>query len=197
MVIEFLPMGSLQDFVTKNGTLSTKQAISVARDIASGMGYLASNKIVHRDLAARNILLKDEGDMLRAKVTDFGLSNQQRGRLTAKDIGHGEGVSVRWAAPEVLTSAPLYTVKSDVWAFAVVLWEMFNPGVVPFQNLSTEQVIVAVKNGEKLGAPPENVCPPYLYLLMTECWSEDPEERPTFKEIASKLNTIVRQSAIY
>ena len=55
----------------RNLTLTSKDRVSIAWQIADGMSYLESIKVIHRDLAARNVLIA-EG--LVAKISDFGLS---------------------------------------------------------------------------------------------------------------------------
>ena len=61
----------IQDAISN--TFSTRDLISWSLQIARGMDYLVSKKVLHGDLAARNVLLADDGIV---KVADFGLARQ-------------------------------------------------------------------------------------------------------------------------
>ena len=95
--------------------------------IASGMHFLSSKAIYHGDLACRNILLTDE---LVAKVSDFGLSRRLYSKITA-NVEDGGEFPIKWLALEVLRLDNL-SLKSDLWSFGVVLWEIFQLGQEPY-----------------------------------------------------------------
>lgn len=85
VIVEYAPHGNLRDFLRKHRptpftdnehekerqTLTQKDLVSFAYQIARGMEYLASRKCIHRDLAARNVLVSDDFIM---KIADFGLA---------------------------------------------------------------------------------------------------------------------------
>lgn len=99
-----------------------------------------------------------------------------------------------------------YTTKSDVWAFAVTLWEILNLGRrVPYEHLSDEEVVQSLRQlhhaADCNNVNPEDGCKEdsgnvfdYLprptasskdiYDLMLECWRREENERPTFREIS-------------
>lgn len=75
--------------------------------------------VYYRDLAARNVLI-DERETL--KISDFGLSRSGIYINTKR-----KKVPLRWLSVEAMRDS-LYSSKSDVWAFAIVLWEIGTLG---------------------------------------------------------------------
>ncbi|XP_037294432.1 fibroblast growth factor receptor 3-like isoform X1 [Manduca sexta] len=152
-----------------------------ALQVALGMRHLEERGITHRDLAARNILVDGVGLL---KVADFGLS-----RSGVYVHTRSCPVPLRWLAPEAILHSQ-YCSKSDVWAFAVLLWEIATLGGFPYSDLSNHQVPPFLAGGGRLPKPAR--ASTRLYQLMIECWSEDPQDRPTFAQIVDKL-TVQKQ----
>eukprot|EP00494_Astrolonche_serrata_P009068 UN09118 len=91
------------------------------RQAASGVWNLHRMNFIHRDLALRNLLIGL--DSFRVVVTDFGLSRVMDD--TPNNTTKGRFLPIAWCAPECLKSLE-YSKKSDIWAFAVMCWEMFT-----------------------------------------------------------------------
>ncbi|KTF95489.1 hypothetical protein cypCar_00024590 [Cyprinus carpio] len=91
---------------------------------------------------------------------------------------------IKWMAPESINFRR-FTIASDVWMFAVCVWEIMSRGKQPFHWLDNRDVINQLEQGNRLPKPEQ--CPPALYSLMTRCWSYDPRERPTFTELACNI----------
>ncbi|XP_070651372.1 muscle, skeletal receptor tyrosine-protein kinase isoform X4 [Bos indicus] len=156
--------------------LSCAEQLCIARQVAAGMAYLSERKFVHRDLATRNCLV---GENMVVKIADFGLSRNIYSADYYK-ANENDAIPIRWMPPESIFYNR-YTTESDVWAYGVVLWEIFSYGLQPYYGMAHEEVIYYVRDGNILSCP-EN-CPLELYNLMRLCWSKVPADRPSFSSI--------------
>ncbi|XP_056287925.1 tyrosine-protein kinase JAK2a [Pseudoliparis swirei] len=200
LVMEYLPFGSLRDYLTKHkDRFDFNKLLHYASQICKGMDYLATKRYIHRDLATRNILV--ESDM-RVKIGDFGLTKvlpHDKEYYTVREPGESP---IFWYAPESLTESK-FSVGSDVWSFGVVLYELFtfsdknrSPPAVFMDKMGNEkqgQMIVyhlidLLKQGYRLPAP-EN-CPKEIHRIISQCWSSEPRLRPTFKTLIHSVETV-------
>lgn len=187
IVTELMSKGSLQAYLAgpEGRALSLPLLLSFACQVAEGMSYLEGRRIVHRDLAARNVLV---GDDLACKVADFGLA-----RLLKDDVyspSSSSKIPVKWTAPEA-ANYRIFSQKSDVWSFGVLLYEVFTYGQCPYEGMSNHETLQQVMQGYRLPRPP--TCPLEVYALMLECWKGSPEERPAFAVLQEKLKAISRR----
>ncbi|XP_021953412.1 fibroblast growth factor receptor 2 isoform X2 [Folsomia candida] len=118
-------------------------------EIASGMDYLASQKLVHGD-AARNILLDN---ILVAKISDFGMSRKHYEYQGYARNTEQSKFPWRSMAPESLDCLK-FSVQSDIYSYGVLLWEIFSFGETPWSELCwTSNFIEKLRAGDRLQKP--------------------------------------------
>lgn len=206
VVVEYAPYGNLRDFLRQHRpssgyepaigiiekekrTLTQKDLVSFAYQVARGMEYLASRRCIHRDLAARNVLVSDEYIL---KIADFGLARDIHCNDYYRKTTDGR-LPVKWMAPEALFHR-VYTTQSDVWSYGILLWEIMTLGGTPYPSVpSVEKLFQLLRSGHRMEKPP--CCSLEIYMLMRECWSYQPNERPTFSELVEDLDRILTITA--
>lgn len=155
-----------------------------AMQVCDAMCLFEEHGLLHRDLAARNVLVfslhQHDRTKVLVKLCDYGLVTEGGGIETAN--GHpGDDIPWRFVPPEVIHGRR-WSSKSDVWSFAVLMWEMFSPGQVPYADDDDDrQVASLVAAGVVLERP--GACPEAIYAAMKRCWCRYPEGRPTFQGI--------------
>ena len=193
LLLEFAPGGSLLGYLRKRDrgdSLPELEAVAYAAQIASGMRYIADNRMVHRDLAARNVLLSA---VRVCKITDFGLARDvynDAGQYQA-NVGYktSNPTAYKWTALEGLTQS-VFTIEGDVWSFAIVLSEICSLGNNPYvehRSLTGDFLDYLTSGGRmRQGA---HWSSPFLYAVMQSCWDENPAKRPSFDHLAKQLIT--------
>ncbi|XP_011500594.1 PREDICTED: proto-oncogene tyrosine-protein kinase receptor Ret [Ceratosolen solmsi marchali] len=173
-----------------NYTITPRDILSFAWQISKGMAYLADIKLVHRDLAARNVLLA-AGKV--CKISDFGLTRDVYEDDAYLKRSKGR-VPVKWMAPESLADH-VYTSKSDVWSFGVLLWELVTLGASPYPGVDVHNLYNLLKAGYRMEKPAN--CSYQLYKLMVSCWHEEAGMRPSFKELICHWERMLEDAVEY
>lgn len=198
MILEYYDLGDLKQFLrisknkddkVKSQPISTKTKVSICAQVAHGMEHLSNHRFVHKDLAARNCLINSQR---RIKVSSLSLS---------KDVYNSEyfhyrqaWIPLRWLPAESVFEDD-FSTKSDVWAFGVLMWEVFSLGEMPYTKLSDDEVLEALKAG-KLKLPVPDGCPSKIYKLMVRCWATSLKERPSFSDIVHVLGELPSDSKV-
>ncbi|XP_072388296.1 uncharacterized protein Ret [Diabrotica undecimpunctata] len=174
----------------KVSDITPKDLLSFAWQICNGMGYLSDMKLVHRDLAARNVLLADDKV---CKISDFGLTRDVYEDNAYLKRSKGR-VPVKWMAPESLADH-IYTTKSDVWSFGILIWELVTLGATPYPGIAVQNLFHLLRQGYRMERPDN--CSPGLYKIMRNCWSIDPEQRPSFQDLSKWFAKLLEDKMEY
>ncbi|NXV21018.1 BLK kinase, partial [Cepphus grylle] len=96
----------------------------------------------------------------------------------------GAKFPIKWTAPEAINFG-VFTIKSDVWSFGILLTEIITYGRIPYPGMTNPEVIRNLERGYRMPCP--DMCPGELYNIILKCWRNKPEERPTFEYLQSVL----------
>lgn len=167
-------------------SLNQQDMWRIVLQVADGMAYLSSQRIIHGDVATRNCLISSD---LRVKIADLGIGHD----LYGSDY-HDNGAQllpIRWMPPEllgVMDEGPSFSLHSDVWSFGVFCWEVMTFARLPYESWSDEEVLHRVPLGSRLMEP--HGCLPGLYPLLQECWRQNAASRPKFSRLCSDVNDL-------
>nr|XP_034889756.1 probable serine/threonine-protein kinase PBL28 [Populus alba] len=201
LVYEYVPNGSLLDYITGKGgrSLTWRQRVNIAIGAAKGIAHLHDGikpSIIHRDIKPSNILV---GDGFEAKVSDFGL-------VKMGPIGDQSHVSSQikgtpgYLDPAYFSSCHL-SPFSDVYSFGVILLQLVTarPAVDLTRNPSNYNIIEWARPSLDSGRVEEildsnlltDSCDMEMMLKMGElglrCLVKNPKDRPTMTRVWQEL----------
>uniref|UniRef100_G1L6D4 Vascular endothelial growth factor receptor 1 n=1 Tax=Ailuropoda melanoleuca TaxID=9646 RepID=G1L6D4_AILME len=162
--------------------ITMEDLISYSFQVARGMEFLSSRKCIHRDLAARNILLSENNVV---KICDFGLARDIYKNPDYVRKGDTR-LPLKWMAPESIFDK-IYSTKSDVWSYGVLLWEIFSLGGSPYPGVQMDEDFCSrLKEGMRMRAP--EYATPEIYVNAFNFMSL--ERIKTFEELSPNTTSI-------
>lgn len=192
IILEICSMGSLSD-VLRMKTISLRDVdrMFLAMGCCNGLLALHSfdENIVHRDIKSMNFLVDSQ---LNAKLADFELGRNESLSLKAKNPDETEMFLLNWMPPEYMLS-DTYTKASDIYALALVLWEIISEDY-PFKGLDSVSIRNEVTKGRRPAVP---MCIPTYKELIERGWAMEPNSRPSAKEMKDEVEKIWKHSCFY
>ncbi|XP_055356097.1 atrial natriuretic peptide receptor 1-like isoform X3 [Paramacrobiotus metropolitanus] len=200
ILTEYCTKGSLSDVMENDALkLDWPFRFSLTNDVISGMTYLHDSPIEsHGNLTSSNCVI-DSRFVL--KITDYGLAFLQPFVSNKEGDNKSDYFRLLWRAPEHLRAPmpPKGTKAGDVYSFGIIVQEIIlrcepfgSPDVkrLPMDPYAIITEVIKGTNPPLRPHVPKDACPPELYAIMEHSWSEEPEKRPTFKEIRSQFKKI-------
>ncbi|KAF3849818.1 hypothetical protein F7725_019537 [Dissostichus mawsoni] len=196
----------------RGGTTVVEKRVQVnLRGLRASKDPLDHFHFYHRHCCVRNVLVASPDCV---KLGDFGCRDTSRMKNTTKVTKAQTSIEktinnifrncipvqkrklvcyslpIKWMAPESINFRR-FTTASDVWMFAVCMWEIMSVGQQPFFLAGEPRRDQPAGAGHP--AAQARQLPPALYSLMTRCWSYDPRERPNFTELVRCPNMVKEQ----
>jgi len=174
IAMEYMPGGSLQDRLARDGRMSFAEARRILLQVCAGLQVAHAQGLVHRDIKPGNILFSEDG---QAVVSDFGL-------VKAASLSSGSASSMGavgtpfYKAPELWLGRPPATPATDVYSLGCVLYEMLSgrllfPGDTP-DEVITRHLVLEPEYAEDWASPDS---PPEVETLVRKALQRDPGRR--------------------
>jgi hypothetical protein len=160
------------------GAMSIDEAVGVAAQIAAGLEEAHGKGVMHRDLKPSNVMLTPDGHV---KLVDFGLAKTTRTRAALSESAGAitsPGVllgTARYMSPEQVKGEHV-DMRSDVWAFGCVLYEMLTARPA-FSGRSVSEVVAAVLRDDPDWRALPAATPPGVARLIRRCLRRDRRTR--------------------
>jgi endothelial-specific receptor tyrosine kinase len=164
----------------KRYILGENEILRLMYELGETMEYLQYNKILHKNLSTHTVRIKRQNSAYTIKLSVFGPTLYHIGNDGSRNMIDEE----RWQAPEVMRFQK-YSHASDVYSFALVLWEMCCLGATVYGSLATSDLFVRIKKGLRPDKYP--FISEDLYQLMLNCWELDPHERSEISDVSGHL----------
>ena len=170
--MEFIKGEELSSLLRRIGRLPQDKAIQLARQLCAGLAAAHDVGVLHRDLKPSNIMIDEHGN---ARITDFGLAG------LAEEFREDEAYAgtPAYMAPEQLDGGT-FTVRSDLYALGLVLYELFT-GRKAFEAASLNE-LVKLRRSDTTPTLPSSIVKdldPLIEKIIDRCLRKDPDQRPS------------------
>jgi Tol biopolymer transport system component/tRNA A-37 threonylcarbamoyl transferase component Bud32 len=168
----------------ERGPVPVEEAIPIALQVAEALEAAHEKGVVHRDLKPANIKVRPDGTV---KVLDFGLAKALETEGSARDLLHSPTITSHHTREGVILGTAAYMSpeqakgiavdkRADIWAFAVVLYEMLAGRRLFAADTTTETLSEVLKSDIDLSALPADT-PAAVGGLLRRCLERDPKNR--------------------
>ncbi|HEY5939777.1 MAG TPA: serine/threonine-protein kinase, partial [Gemmatimonadales bacterium] len=192
-VMPYVQGESLRSRLKAEGRLSLAEAVRVARDVATALGYAHEQGVVHRDIKPENVMFH-EGE---TTVTDFGISKALSGDGDANLTQAGTALGTpAYMSPEQASGDDALDGRSDLYSLGCMLYEMLA-GRPPFTGLTAQAVIMKrfTETVPSIGAARDDI-PPGIDRVLARALTRNPDDRfATAAQFIQALSTATTAGA--
>jgi serine/threonine protein kinase len=206
LVLEYLEGQTLAERIAR-GPLKLDDALTIARQVLSGLDEAHRHGVVHRDLKPANVMLMRRGSSegaIDARLLDFGLAKQvlPRSEVDSETSVQGPRTergailgTVHYMAPEQLRGEEA-DARSDIFAFGGMLYEMVA-GRRPFDAGDSATLIAAILEHEPPPFSGLTTLPPRLERIVRVCLAKNPDDRwQSSRDLLRELQWLTTESTV-
>jgi protein kinase-like protein len=170
LTMEYIDGEDLSSLLRRIGRLPEDKAVEIARQLCAGLTAAHEEGVLHRDLKPANVMLDGRG---RARITDFGLAGLAD-EFQGQEIRSG---TPAYMSPEQLAGKEV-TVKSDIYALGVTLYEIFT-GKKAFGASTLDELIKQQETSRPISISSlVKEVDPQVERVILRCLEKDPKDRP-------------------
>ena len=187
MTMEFVEGQSLSKRLKDKGPLPLGEAVSIMRQVATGLSYAHEQNIVHRDIKPDNILIDAKG---RAVITDFGIARISMSELTRT----GEVLGTpHFMSPEQVLGQPV-DGRSDLFSLGVIFYLMLS-GQRPFIGDTVSSICYHIVHSPPKPLPESPAFRPEIRALLDRLLAKSKEDRfATDQDLIAALDQLFDQT---
>ncbi|KAM7331576.1 hypothetical protein ACRRTK_008284 [Alexandromys fortis] len=188
--MEFLEFKSCvhRDLAARNVLVTHGKVVKIcdfglARDILSDSSYVVRGNVLYKRASFQKFPVC--GEEVEAVRSSLPVVCPVRGseHVDSESVSLKARLPVKWMAPESLFEG-IYTIKSDVWSYGILLWEIFSLGVNPYPGIPVDaNFYKMIQSGFKMDQP--FYATEDIYFVMQSCWAFDSRKRPSFPHLTS------------
>ncbi|UUD35365.1 serine/threonine protein kinase [Mycoplasmopsis caviae] len=192
LVMEFVEGQNLREIIKRNGKLTTTVAVNYAIQIAEGISELHNLGVIHRDIKSNNILITKDKNV---KIIDLGLAlDDESQRLTQENKVVG---SVFYMAPEICLANSKPSVRSDIYALGILLFEMLT-GSYPISGKDQQETLKLQRSANVPNLLNYINAPQALANVIIKATAKDPNKRyATMWDMRRDLSTCLDTKRVY
>jgi serine/threonine protein kinase len=175
--MELLEGRTLGQRLREHGRMEPGEIVSLAAQLATGLGAAHAANVIHRDFKSDNVMLCEAG--ARAVILDFGLARSTLAEPGISSITSANAVigTVGYIAPEQVEGKRGASPALDVYSLGVVLFEM-STGRLPFRG--DTPLATALERLARVAPAPSSLVadlPPVFDHVVSRCLERDPARR--------------------
>ncbi|KAI3616045.1 dj-1 family protein [Moniliophthora roreri] len=189
IVLEWMNGGNIVQYLAEHPEESKE---SLIQQVVSGLLYLKERSVVHGDIKPDNILVTEHG---LVRISDFGSAffsfmGSTTSRIRASSLAPPPvGGTDRYLAPELLREdSQIPSYQSDVFSFGMTVFQIFT-GAIPFPEIK-HAAYASVLIVQGIRPQRSEDIPDHIWALISTCWSQGPNDRPTVQQIHKNLRAV-------